>query len=239
MAVGPTTDGLHHPALAEVLAAELQAHAVGSDCGAAEQVGLPPRVVPHHMGGRVADDDQLVAGPSGSIDGAPVDVAAGQRDATGDLLLDQLKVSCLHQPGGDAVVGEGLELGVGVGGVAVALHHRQVLVITIGALEGCRVCWPPGAGRSSWRSRCDRAGSAGRNRAAASGARPPGFWGGGWRWPPPGAGCSQQSVRHPTARTWPCTAAPCQPQWYRRGSCRAATQPAPFPSLRHRYLLHR
>ena len=124
MAVGPTTDGLHHPALAEVLAAELQAHAVGSDGGAAEQVGLPPRVVPHHMGGRVADDDQPRAGAGWPIDGASMDVAAGHRDATGDLLFNQLEVGGLHQPGGDAVVGEDLELGVGIGGVAVALHHR-------------------------------------------------------------------------------------------------------------------
>ncbi len=135
MAIGPTTDELHHPAFAEVLAGEAEPHAVGIEGDAAEQIRLPPRVVPHHMGGRVADDDQPVAGPSGSIVGAAVDVAAGHRDATGDLLLDHLEVGCLHQPGGDAVVGEGLELGVGVGGDAVAMHHRQVLVITIGALE--------------------------------------------------------------------------------------------------------
>ena len=29
-------------------------------------------------------------------------------------------------------MGEGLELGVGVGGASVALHHRQVLVVAIG-----------------------------------------------------------------------------------------------------------
>jgi len=55
--------------------------------------------------------------------------------ALADLLLDQFEVCGLDQPGGDAVVGEGLELGVGVGGVAVALHHRQVLVVAIGALQ--------------------------------------------------------------------------------------------------------
>ena len=85
------------------------------------------------MGGGMAVDDQPVAGSGGSIDGASMDVAAGHRDAAGDLLLDQLEVGGLDQPGGEAVVGEGLELGVGVGGVAVALHHRQVLVVAIGA----------------------------------------------------------------------------------------------------------
>jgi hypothetical protein len=62
-----------------------------------------------------------------------MDGAAGHRDAADDLLLQQLEVGGLDQPGGDAVVGEGLELGVGVGGVAVAMHHRQVLVVAIGA----------------------------------------------------------------------------------------------------------
>ncbi len=85
------------------------------------------------MGGGMAVDNQPVAGSRGPIDGAPVDVATGHRDATDDLLLDQLEVGGLHQPGGDAVVGEGLELGGGVGGVSTTLHHRQVLVVAIGA----------------------------------------------------------------------------------------------------------
>ena len=69
------------------------------------------------------------------MDRAPVDGAAGHRDAAGDLLLDQPEVGVLHQPGGDAEMCEGLELGVGVGGVAVALHYRKVLVVAIGALQ--------------------------------------------------------------------------------------------------------
>ena len=133
MAVGPTTDGLHHLALAEVLAAELQPHAVGIKGGAAEQIGLPPRVVHQQVGGRVTDDDQPVPRASGPLHRAPVDVATGHRDAAGDLLLDQPEVGVLHQPGGDAELGEGLELGARVGGVAVAMHHRQVLVVAIGA----------------------------------------------------------------------------------------------------------
>jgi len=67
------------------------------------------------------------------MDRVPVDGAAGHRDAAGDLLLDQLEVAVLHQPGGDAEMCEGLELGARVGGVAVVLHHRQVLVVAIGA----------------------------------------------------------------------------------------------------------
>ena len=69
------------------------------------------------------------------MDRAPVDGAAGHRDAAGDLLLQQLEVRVLHQPGGDAVLSQGLQLGARVGGVAVALHHRQVLVVAVGALE--------------------------------------------------------------------------------------------------------
>ena len=77
------------------------------------------------MVGGVADHDQPVTGACGPIDGAPVDVAAGHRGATGDLLLYQIEVGGPHQPGDDAVVGEGLELGVCIGGVSVALHHRH------------------------------------------------------------------------------------------------------------------
>ena len=132
MVVGPTTDGLHHPALAEVLAGEAEPHAIGIEGGAAEQIGLPPGVVHHQVGGGVADDDQPVPRAGGPFHRAAVDVAAGHREAAGDMLLDQIEVGALDQPGGDAVVGEGLELGVGVGGVAVALHHRQVLVVAIG-----------------------------------------------------------------------------------------------------------
>jgi hypothetical protein len=118
------TSGLHYPAPPEVLAAVLHPHAVGIDGGVAEQIRLPPRVIHHQMGGGVAVDDQPRAGAGWPIDGASMDVAAGHRDATGDLLFNQLEVGGLHQPGGDAVVGEDLELGVGIGGVAVALHHR-------------------------------------------------------------------------------------------------------------------
>ncbi len=96
IALDPATDGLHRPPPPEVLPREAEPLAVGVEGGPADQVRLPPRVVPHHKGGRVADDDQPVDGPSGSIDEAAVDGAAGHRDATGDLLLDQLKVGCLH-----------------------------------------------------------------------------------------------------------------------------------------------
>ena len=64
-----------------------------------------------------------------------MDVAAGDGDAAVDLLFNQPEVRVLHQPGCDAVVGQGAELGIGIGGVAKALHHRQVLVVAIGALE--------------------------------------------------------------------------------------------------------
>ncbi len=83
----------------------------------------------------MTDDDQPVPRAGGPIRRAPVDVAAGHRDAAGDLLLDQLEVRVLHQPGGDAVLSQGLQLGARVGGVAVALHHRQVVVVAVGALE--------------------------------------------------------------------------------------------------------
>jgi hypothetical protein len=69
------------------------------------------------------------------MDRDPVDVAAGHLDAAGDLLFQQLEVRLLHQPGRDAEMGEGQELGARVGGVAVALHHRQVLVVAVGAQE--------------------------------------------------------------------------------------------------------
>ncbi len=83
----------------------------------------------------MAIDDQPVARAGGAIDRATVEVAAGNGDAAGDLLLDQLEVSVLHQPGRDAEMGQGAELGVGVGGVTKALDDRQVLVVAIGALE--------------------------------------------------------------------------------------------------------
>lgn len=89
---------------------------------------------PHAIAvGGVSINEQPVLRGGGANDRAAVDVESGHRDAAGVLLLDQLVVGGLHQPGGAAVVGEGLELGVGVGGVAVALHHRQVLVVAIGA----------------------------------------------------------------------------------------------------------
>ena len=83
----------------------------------------------------MAHDDQPVPRAGWPIHRAPVDGAAGHRDAAGDLLLDQFEVRVLHQSGGDAEMCEGLELGDHVGGVAVALHHRQVLVVAVGALE--------------------------------------------------------------------------------------------------------
>jgi len=100
----------------------------------------------------VSINEQPVLRGGGANDWAAVDVELGHQDAAGVLLLDQLVVGGLHQPGGAAVVGEGLELGVGVGGVAVALHHRQVLVVAIGArkragLEGFQEHGP--AGRKS------------------------------------------------------------------------------------------
>jgi hypothetical protein len=100
-----------------------------------DQIGLSPGVVHHHLGGGVADHDQPVARAGGPIDQAPVEVAAGNGDAAGDLLLDQLEVSVLHQPGRHAVMGQGADLGVRVGGVAKALDDRQDLVVAIGALE--------------------------------------------------------------------------------------------------------
>lgn len=146
VAVDAVADGLHHPTLAEIDPGEAQPHPVGIEGGAAEQIGLPPRVVHHQMGGGMAVDNQPVAGSLGPIDGASMDVAAGHQDATDDLLLDLLEVAGLHQPGADAVLGEGLQLSVGVGGVATdlllavyddkLLHHLQVGVIAIGAQEG-------------------------------------------------------------------------------------------------------
>jgi hypothetical protein len=38
-----------------------------------------------------------------------VDVATGNGDAAGDLLLDQLEIGALHQPGRDTEMGEGLQ----------------------------------------------------------------------------------------------------------------------------------
>ena len=102
---------------------------------AAEQDRLPPRVVHQQMGGGMAHDDQPVPRAGGPLHRAPMDGAAGNRDAAGDLLLDQPEVPVLHQPGDDAVVGQGLELGARVGCVAVALHHRHVLVVAVVALE--------------------------------------------------------------------------------------------------------
>ena len=61
MAVYTTTDGLHHPTLAEVLAGEAEPRAIGIEGGAAEKIGLPPRVVHLQMGGGLAVDDQPVA----------------------------------------------------------------------------------------------------------------------------------------------------------------------------------
>jgi len=133
MVAGPTTDGFHHPALAEVLGVDAEPHAVGVEAGTSEKVRLPSRVVHHQVGGGMAHEDQPVPRAGGPIHRTPVDGAAGHWDAAGDLLLDQLEVAILHQPGGDAVVGQGLELGARVGGVAVALHHRQVGVVAIGA----------------------------------------------------------------------------------------------------------
>jgi hypothetical protein len=83
----------------------------------------------------MAIDDQPVARAGGAIDRATVEVAAGNGDAAGDLLLDQLEVSVLHQPGRHTEMGQGPQLGAGIGGVAKTLHHRQILVVTIGALE--------------------------------------------------------------------------------------------------------
>ena len=111
MAVGPAPDGLHHQAPAEVLAAVLQPHAIA-------------------VGG-VSINEQPVPRACGANDWAVVDVAAGHRDFAGYLLLNQLKVCGLHQPGGDAVTGEGLQLSVGVGGVAVVLHLRMLLAVAI------------------------------------------------------------------------------------------------------------
>ena len=89
---------------------------------------------PHTIAvGGVSINEQPVPRGGAANDWAAVDVESGHRDAAGVLLLDQLVVGGLDQPGGDAVVGEGLELGGGVGGVSVALHHRQVLVVAIGA----------------------------------------------------------------------------------------------------------
>jgi hypothetical protein len=58
----------------------------------------------------MAHVDQPVPRACGTIHRIPVDGAAGNRDASDDLLLDQFEVCGLDQPGGDAVVGEGLEL---------------------------------------------------------------------------------------------------------------------------------
>ena len=110
--------------------------------------GLTPWVVHNHLGGDVAVNEQPVARASGPLHQPAVEVAAGHRDTADDLLLDQLEVSVLHQPGCDAEMGEGLDLSVRVGGITTCLllavyddkvlHHRQVLVIAIGALERAR-----------------------------------------------------------------------------------------------------
>ncbi|MFM9102739.1 MAG: hypothetical protein ACKOPS_16000, partial [Cyanobium sp.] len=64
-----------------------------------------------------------------------MEVAAVAGDSAVDLLLDQLEVRVLHQPGRDVEMGQGLNLGIGVGSVAKALDDLQVLVVAIGALE--------------------------------------------------------------------------------------------------------
>ena len=190
------------------------------------------------MGGGLAVDDQPVAGSRGPIDGASMDVAAGHRDATGDLLLDQLEIGGLDQPGGDAVVGEGVELGVGVGGVAVALHNRQVLVVAIGArkragLEGLQ-----------------EHGAAGRKVDAIALAQLGGIALLEIGHTPQGVGMAatagpqrgRAAPRHRAMVAWPawgkCTrtpllpygAAAVPPRWARRGLRKAAAPPAPAPA---------
>ncbi len=80
-------------------------------------------------------DDQPLSRSDGPIHRAAVDVAAEDGDTAVDLLLDQLDVSGLHRPGCYAEIGDGTQLGTGIGGVAIALHFCQVLVVAIGTLE--------------------------------------------------------------------------------------------------------
>ena len=62
----------------------------------------------------------------------------GDGNAPVDLTLQIGPVGILHKPCRYAIAGEGLDLGVGIGGVAVLLHPLEVLVIRIGAANTSR-----------------------------------------------------------------------------------------------------
>jgi hypothetical protein len=53
---------------------------VGIEGGTAHQIRLPPGVVHHQVGLRVADDDQPVPGAGGPLHRAPMDLDPGEGD---------------------------------------------------------------------------------------------------------------------------------------------------------------
>ncbi len=109
--------------------------AVGAERCTGDQIRIPPRVVHDHAVASVAVDDHPVPPAGRAMDGAPMQVAAGDGDAAINLPLDRQKIGSLLKPRNDAVVAQGLELGGDIGRVAKPLHRCQILVIPVGPME--------------------------------------------------------------------------------------------------------
>ena len=73
-----------------------------------------------HVTGRDADDDQPVTTAGGPADRAAVEIAAGDGDANGDLLLQRLEAGLVAEAGRD---------------VPELPHPRQLLIVSIGASQ--------------------------------------------------------------------------------------------------------
>ncbi len=114
----------------------MQRLAIGADGFAGEQIGIPPRVVDDHRVSGVPVGDRPMPPAARAMHWATVQVSAGNRDAASDLVLDRQKIGRLVKPRSDAVVGQGLDLGRGLRGVAEPLHRRQVLIIPVGPMKG-------------------------------------------------------------------------------------------------------
>ncbi|MFY8148322.1 MAG: hypothetical protein ACOVNL_03785 [Prochlorococcaceae cyanobacterium] len=93
-------------------------------------------VVEQAPAGLVTHQQDPVAAAPGLSARTVMEKAGGHREAGVDLALQQQAAAVSAEAGQHAVVGAGGDLGRRLGGVAMALHLAQEVIVGVGALEG-------------------------------------------------------------------------------------------------------
>lgn len=124
------------PARSPVLRGVGEVGAVGVEVRSSGNSHFAPGVVDGDVVlGVDARDNEPVAA-AGWVGGrAVVEEAAGYGDAFAELVVEVEPVAVLFEGGGDAVAGEGFDLGGGVGGVAEGQDAAQVGVVGVRASQ--------------------------------------------------------------------------------------------------------